>query len=175
MDVTPDAPNETPDWDKVQRYLRLYFPHVPEEDWADVETQNHYLTRMNQLMLEEYAIWKKLANRNNYLYAVTATTTLYDPNPLLKGAKRLLDVKGVFRVSGVVELTDAGRPHIHLIVYSKDYINKATIACRFKNFTKVKKRNDSGWDVYMEKDRNNEKLLEYCTKWNIKRTFDYKI
>lgn len=110
-------------------------------------------------------------------WAVTFTTGFeMDPHKMVARCKRLIDeLDWVVKIQGTIELTKAGRPHIHMIIeLSKPLSNKAQIASRNKPDTQVKMVNiykKKGWIKYMNKKDKVDALKAYLKQHNIDETF----
>lgn len=107
-------------------------------------------------------------------YEVTLTTTKDDPYELRQFIKKIAD-SAMFSVVDMpycIELTEAGMPHIHAILYSKK---------RFIDASKIKKlgfpyryeckrvKNLDAYKNYIMKEKENPIIIDYCLKKGIEQ------
>jgi len=83
---------------------------------------------------------------------------------------------GVTAWKAAVELTEAGLPHIHAILYSSNkYCDgtkvKSTIKYPYRyEFKRVKSL--VGYNNYIMKEKNNPLIIDYCQKKGIPQFWD---
>lgn len=104
------------------------------------------------------------------VYELTLTTTKDDPVELVNYLNKIVK-SAMFDVSyweSCIELTQAGVPHIHAILYCKrDHIDASKIkAPKGINFPYIytckKVRSLKGFINYIRKEENNPLIIEYC-------------
>lgn len=108
------------------------------------------------------------------VYEVTLTTTKDDPYELRQWVKKIADsaMYGVVDMPYCIELTQAGLPHIHAILYSsKKYcdgtkLKKLKFPYRYE-FKRV--RNLEQYVKYVHKENGNNLILDYCQRKGIQQ------
>lgn len=111
-------------------------------------------------------------------YEVTLTTTKDDPHELKLFMDKIINSR-MFEIEYyeyVFELTEAGMPHIHAILYSKrDKIDGSQIKAKGIKFPyryECKKvRNLNNYLIYIHKEKNNNIVLQYCLAKGINRHY----
>lgn len=110
------------------------------------------------------------------IYELTITTTKDDPYELRQIIFKIAQ-SAMFEVvscAACIELTKAGLPHIHAILYSK---RKYLDASKIKRFTpyryELKRvRNESAYTEYIKKEKDNLTVSTYCEKKGIPQFFN---
>lgn len=114
------------------------------------------------------------------VYELTLTTTKNDPQELLVyltkiTASRMFSVLGY---KACFELTKAGLPHIHVMLWSgKDYLNVAHIREKIKfpyRFELKRVRLQQNFYNYIHKELGNKEVEAYCNNHNISQIWEYK-
>jgi len=108
-------------------------------------------------------------------YELTLTSTVDDPYALRQWLKQVCDSKmfGVLKFKACMELTKAGMPHIHAILYSsKEYLNTNHIKDKLKfpyRFELAKVRSVKAFLEYISKSKMND--IDYCDSKGIPQTW----
>lgn len=111
------------------------------------------------------------------VYELTLTTTKDDPYELRAYLNKIVRSRmfGVVKWKACYELTEAGMPHIHAILYSENKYCDATKikALKFPYRYELKPvRSLHGFNNYILKEKNNPIVIEYCAKKGIPQIFD---
>lgn len=105
------------------------------------------------------------------IYELTLTTGKDDPKALISAIDKILKSKMVSSLQSAysVELTKAGLPHIHAIVYSsRRFIDASKIKSFWQERFELKKViSEEHYLNYILKEKNNPVIIEYCKKHNI--------
>lgn len=106
------------------------------------------------------------------VYEVTLTTTKDDPYELRQWIKKIADsaMYEVVDMPYCIELTKAGLPHIHAILYSKKQsIDASKIKkLKFPYIYECKRVKDlDAYKNYIIKEKDNPIIIDYCTRKGI--------
>lgn len=105
------------------------------------------------------------------MYELTLTTNVDDPYHLRTALQKIVKSKmnGVVHWEAAMELTKAGMPHIHAVLYSsKKYLDATKIKKIFdKRFSLSKVRDEQAWLKYIIKMKNDNVTHLYCEKKGI--------
>lgn len=152
--------------------IQEVLPHIPLDIERAMKDDRYYQDYLLLAIPLTYKAAKKTLKKV-FKYAVTYTDGFEkDPKVLLERAKTVLEIEGVFKVQGVIELTEAGFPHLHFTVSSNNYVNKKQLISRNKKRHVVVKKikGEKGWNNYMDKDAKDEKLLTFLKKYGIEKS-----
>lgn len=106
-------------------------------------------------------------------YELTLTTTEDDPYYLRESLTKIVQ-SAMFEIhsyEACIELTDAGLPHIHAVLYSKKkYLDATKIKSKFKYRYELKRvRSLPDYLNYIKKEAANPIISEYCTRKGIQQ------
>lgn len=110
-------------------------------------------------------------------YELTLTTTKDDPYELRQWLKKIVSSRmfNVVKWKACFELTEAGLPHIHAILYSDNkYCDSSKIkSLKYPYRYEMKPvRQLEAYNNYILKEKDNPIVQEYCLKKGITQIFD---
>lgn len=108
------------------------------------------------------------------VYEVTLTTTKDDPYELRQWVQKIAESKmfGVVDMPYCIELTEAGMPHVHAILYSnKKFIDSSQIKkLKFPYRYECKRvKNLAAYKNYILKEKDNPIIIDYCNRKGIEQ------
>lgn len=113
------------------------------------------------------------------VYELTLTTDKDEPQYLVDSFKKIVDSKmnGVISYKSCIELTKAGLPHIHAVIYSsKKTLDSSKIKRWYKyRFELQKVRSHDAYINYIMKEKNNPIVIEYCKNKKIDQFIDHAL
>lgn len=110
------------------------------------------------------------------IYELTMTSPDDDVYYLRQSLQKIVESR-MFEViawKACIELTKAGLPHIHAILYSKkDFLDASKLKTKFKHRAEmVKVRSHANYLNYMKKEDGNAIIADYCQKKGIPQFWD---
>lgn len=106
----------------------------------------------------------KTENKQNQ-FEVTLTTVSTEPYKLIETMNKIVNSK-MFEITtwkACLELTANDRPHIHMWISSPSQIQPSRIRKIHKErFTCSRVRNPQAYLEYLEKEKENAKVINYC-------------
>jgi len=110
------------------------------------------------------------------IYELTLTTNVDDPYELRTALAKIVKSKmnGIVFWKACFELTKAGMPHIHAILYSsKKYLDATKIKQFFTKRYELKRvRSEQAFLTYIIKEKNNNVVINYCLQKGIPQIWD---
>lgn len=110
------------------------------------------------------------------VYELTLTSPDDDVYYLRQSLQKIVESRmfEVISFKACVELTQAGLPHIHAILYSKKkFLDATKIKTKFKHRAELAKvRNLNNYLIYIHKEDGNPIIQDYCQKKGIPQFWD---
>jgi len=104
-------------------------------------------------------------------YELTLTSTVDDPYYLRSSLKSIVDsaMFDIVNWESCIELTEAGLPHIHAILYSsRKYLDASKIKTKFKyRYELARVRDLDKYLKYIHKEYGNPDIVDYCKRKGI--------
>lgn len=124
---------------------------------------------MPEQVVDQYAPFESL-------YELTLTTDVDDPYELRQALSRIVK-SAMFEVKGYIaciELTRAGLPHIHALLFSKrKYIDGTKIKKLYaKRYECKRVRLPGNYYAYINKEKDNPLVVDYCAKKGVQQLFE---
>lgn len=164
------------------------FMSVPCQVYPGKECQTHFEPCFMSHIAKKYWLKKvtevvkpQVPRPKEYLsvYEVTLTSTKDDPYELRQWVNKIAQsaMYSVIDMPYCIELTKAGLPHVHAILYSK---KKSIDASKIKKlgfpyrYECKRVKSLDNYENYIMKEKNNPIIIDYCTRKGIQQ-FDNAI
>lgn len=156
---------------------------------TDVEIQEYILSLQDQGVIPKFEPKPKKPERvkqvqdpipvppgTDSVYELTLTSPDDDVYYLRQSLQKIVESRmfEVIHFKACIELTQAGLPHIHAILYSKKkFLDATKLKTKFKHRAELSKvRMHSNYLNYIKKEDGNITIQEYCQKKGVPQFWD---